>query len=81
MSTRFNLNVSALVLKKKTPRKASFYSCSPEKLVRLYKLNVEPSPDSKMIKLLSFDNLFPPLRHSRENWSANDDGYHVFPPK
>ena len=34
-----------------------------------------------MIKLLSFDNLFPLLRHSRANWSANDDGYHVFPPK
>ena len=25
---------------------------------------VKPSPDSKMIKLLTFDNLFPPLRHS-----------------
>ena len=26
---------------------------------------VKPSPDSKMIKLLSFDSLFPPLRHFR----------------
>ena len=26
---------------------------------------VKPSPDRKMIKLLTFDNLFLPLRHSR----------------
>ena len=28
---------------------------------------VKPSPYSKMIKLLTFDNLFPPLRHFRWN--------------
>ena len=28
---------------------------------------VNPSPDRKMIKLLTFDNLFPPLLHSRQN--------------
>ena len=26
---------------------------------------VTSSPDRKMIKILTFDNLFPPLRHSR----------------
>ena len=26
---------------------------------------VEPWPDRKMIQLLTFDDLFPPLRHSR----------------
>ena len=47
--------------KKKTPRKVSFYSFSPKKSVRLFILKeVKPSPESKMIKLLNFDNLFPP---------------------
>ena len=63
------LKVFAHVLKKRTPcRKASFSFFSPKKLVRLFILKeVEPSPDSKMIKLLTFEqcNLFPPLRHSR----------------
>ena len=54
------------VLKKKTARQASIYFFSPKKLVRLFILKeVKPSPDSKMIKLLTFDNLFPPLQHSR----------------
>ena len=49
----------------KTPRKASLYLFSPKKLVRLFLLkDVKPSPDSKMIKLLTFDNLFPPLRRT-----------------
>ena len=51
---------------KKTTQKASFYFFSPKTLVRLFILKkVKPSPNSKMIKLLTFDNLFPPLRHSR----------------
>ena len=38
---------------------------SPEKLALLSLLEeVKPSPDRKIIKLLTFDNLFPP-RHSR----------------
>ena len=37
---------------------------SAEKLVLLSLLQeVKPSPYRKMIKLLTFDNLFPPLRH------------------
>ena len=64
-STRFNLKFLRVFWKKekkKTPWKASFYFfCSPKKLVRLYILkDVKPSPDSKMIKLVTFNNLFPP---------------------
>ena len=52
--------------KKKTPRKGSFDFPSPKQLVQLSILKeVKPSPDSKLIKLLTFDNLFTPLRHSR----------------
>ena len=60
--TRFNLNFLR-VFAKKTPWKTSFYSFfSPEKLVRLFILKeVKPSPDNKLIRLLTFDNLFPPL--------------------
>ena len=53
---------------RKKRRPESFISLffSPKKLVRLFILKeVKPSPDSKMIKQLTFDNLFPPLRHSR----------------
>ena len=39
---------------------------SAEKLALLSLLKeVEPSPDCKMLKLLTFDKLFPPLRHFR----------------
>ena len=42
---------------------------SPEKLVLLSLLKeVKPSPDSKMIKLLTSDNLFPPLRPLVVDW-------------
>ena len=34
-----------------------------------------------MMKLLTFDNLFPSLRYSRQNSQQNEDGCHVFPPK
>ena len=47
-------------------QKASFDHFSPEKLALLSLVKeVTPSPDRRMIKLLTFDNLFPPLRHSR----------------
>ena len=40
-------------------RKASFYHFPPEKLALLPLVKeVTPSPDRKMIKLLTFDNLF-----------------------
>ena len=38
---------------------------------------IKPFPDRKMINLLTFDDLFPPLRLK----SSNDDRYHVFLPK
>ena len=62
-----SLKTFARVLKKKKiPRKDSFYYFSPKQLVQLFILKeVKPSPDRKMIKLLQFDNMFPPLRHSR----------------
>ena len=62
------LKVFARVVKKKeTPRKASFsFFFVTKKLVRLFILKgVKPSPDSKMIKFLTIDNLFAALRHSR----------------
>ena len=57
------------LLKIWTSQKASFYHYSLEKLalLSLVKEAVSRSPDSKMIKLLTFDILFSPPRHSREN--------------
>ena len=53
-STRFNFKFLRVFLNKKTPRKASFYVFSPKKLVQLFTLKeIKPSPDSKMIKLLT----------------------------
>ena len=51
--------------KQRLPGKASFYHFSPEKLTLLPLVKeVTPSSDRKTIKRLTFDNLFPPLRHS-----------------
>ena len=59
------LKVFSRILKIKTPRKASFYHFSLAKLALLPLVKeVTPSPDRKMIKLLTFDILFSPLRHS-----------------
>ena len=64
--TRFNLKFLRMFSKKLPPDKAWFYFFSPNKLVRLFILReVKPSPDSKMIKLLTCDILLPPLQHSR----------------
>ena len=68
MSTRFNFNFNFLRVfsKKKDILESFILLFSPKKLVQLFILKeVKPSPDSKMIKLLTFDNLLPPLRHSR----------------
>ena len=37
---------------------------------------VEPCPDCKMLKLLTFDNLFPPLKVMLHETIRNDDFYH-----
>ena len=52
-------------LKISSSRKASFYHFSLKKLALQLSLmkEVTPSSDRKMIKLLRFDKLFPPLRH------------------
>ena len=58
---RFNLNFSRVFRKKSTPQKASFYFFSQKKLARLFILKeVKLSPNGKMMKLHTFDNLFPP---------------------
>ena len=54
------------ILKKGHPESFILLFFPPKKLVQLSILNqVKSSPDGKMIKLLTFNNLFPPLRHSR----------------
>ena len=66
MSTRFNFNFLRVFSKKKDILESFILLFSPKKLVRLFILKeVKPSPDSRMVKLLTFDNLLPPLRHSR----------------
>ena len=65
---RFDFKFFLRILKKKTPRIASFYHVSLEKLALLPLVKeVTPTSDRKMIKLLTFDNFFPALRHSRQN--------------
>ena len=68
MSTRFYLQFFAYCQKIDTPpppRISSSYFFSPRKLALLSLLMaVKPSSYRKMIKLLTFDNLFPPLQHS-----------------
>ena len=62
-STRFNLKVFARALKKRHPGKLHFNFFSPKKLVRLFILKeAKPSTESRMIKLVTFDSLFPPQR-------------------
>ena len=57
------LKVLMLILKKDTPE-TFILLFSPNKSVRLFILKeVKPSTDGKMIKLLTFEDLFPPLRH------------------
>ena len=59
-STKFELQFFRVFLKN------SLYLFSRETLALLPLLEeVKPSPDCKTIKLRTFDNLFPPLRHSR----------------
>ena len=58
------------LLKKETPQRASLSFFLIETLAQLFLLKeVKPFPRSKMIKLLIFDNLLPPPRHSRKNRS------------
>ena len=59
--------IFSFILKKKTPRKAllSFFIRKVSTVFFSLK-EVKPSPDRKMAKLLTFENLFLPLRHSSE---------------
>ena len=70
------------ILKNYTSRKVSLYDFFLEKLAPLFLLKeVKPSSDSKVIKIPTFDDLFPSLQHSHQNSWYNDDSYYVFPPK
>ena len=60
------LTVFSHLFKRQTPRNSSLYFFSPEKLALLSLLKeVKPCTECKMLKLLTFDNLFPSLQHSR----------------
>ena len=60
-STTLNLDFSLVFRKENSPQKASFYFFSQRKLAWLFILKeVKPFPDGKMMKLHTFDNLFPP---------------------
>ena len=64
-STRFYSKFFAYCQKMDTPPPliSSLYFFSPRKLALLSLLmEVKPSANHKMIKLLTFDNLFPPLQ-------------------
>ena len=70
--TRCNLNFFRAFSKNRHPGKLHCTLYSPEKLALLALLKeVQPSPHRKMIKLLTFDDLFQPLQHSRENSREN----------
>ena len=63
--------------KNRHPRKLRWTFFSPAKLALFSLLKeLKTSPDGKVIKLPTFDNLFLPLRLSQ-----NDDGHHIFLPK
>ena len=61
------LKVFARVLKNRHPGKLHFpFFFHQKELIRLFILKeVKPSPDRKVKELLTFDKLFPPLRHAR----------------
>ena len=66
--TRLDLKLFRVFSKNRLPGKLHFTIFSPERLALLPLVKeVTSSPERKMIKLLAFDNLFLPLRHSRKN--------------
>ena len=59
--------IFSCILKKHTPRKALLYFFHQKSQHGFFLLKeVKPSPDRKMVKLPTFENLFLPLRHSSE---------------
>ena len=60
---RFNLKFFRVFSENRYPGKLHHALESPEKLALLSLLKeVKPSPDHNLIKLVTFNNLFPPLR-------------------
>ena len=67
-SRRFDLKCFRVSLKCRLPGKLHFTIFHFKKIALLYLVKERTrSPDCKMIKLLKFDILFSPPRHSREN--------------
>ena len=65
-TTRFDLKFFLRIVKNRHPGTLYCTFFSPEKLAMLSVLKeAKTFPDCKMLKLLTFDNLFPPPRHSR----------------
>ena len=79
--TRFDQNFSFFTYSKKNhaPQKVSFYIFSPEKWTQLVSVKEVLKAGSSSIKALTFDNLFPPQRHSCLN--SHYPPYHIFLPK
>ena len=68
MRTKYILNFFNVFSYNINPGKIHCAFFPLKKLARLFLLKeVKPSPDRKMLKPLSFENLFPPLRYSRLN--------------
>ena len=59
-----HVRTGVIIAKKSETSSSYFFSLETLALSSLLK-EVELSPDCKMLKRLTFDNLFPPLRHSR----------------
>ena len=67
-SARFDWKVFRVFSTNRLPGKLYFTIDSPEKLELLpWWKEVTPSPNRRIIKLVTLDNLFLPLRHSRRN--------------
>ena len=68
MRTKYILNFFNVFSYNINPGKIHCAFFPLKKLARVFLLKeVKPSPDRKMMKPLSFENLFPPLRYSRLN--------------
>ena len=76
------INVFSRILKNRHPGKLHCTFLAREKLQLLSVLmEIKTSPEGKKIKVMTFDNLFPPLQHSRKNSSVEWRRLPRFPAK
>ena len=76
------IKVFSRILKNRQPGKLHCTFFAPEKLQLLSVLmEIKTSPKGKKIKVMTFDNLFPPLQHSRKNSSVEWRRLPRFPAK